>query len=51
MKRILFIAFVLLGFVACKEDLSEYFDRLQQRETKNKGIEDDNAALEARNAN
>ena len=51
MKRILFIAFVLLGFVACKEDLSEYFDRLQQRETKNKGLEDDNAALEAKNAN
>ena len=51
MKRILFIAFVLLGFVACKEDLSEYFDRLQQRETKNKAIEDNNAALESQNAN
>ena len=51
MKRILFIAFALLGLVACKEDLSEYFDRLQQRETKNKGIEGDNAALEAQNAN
>lgn len=51
MKKILFIAFVLLGLVACKEDLSEYYNRLQQRETKNKGIENDNAALEARNAN
>ena len=51
MKRILFIAFVLLGLVACKEDLSEYYNRIQQRETKNKGLENDNASLEARNAN
>jgi hypothetical protein len=51
MKRILFIALLLLGFVACKEDLSEYYERLQQRETKNKGLEEDNAALEAQNAN
>lgn len=51
MKRILFIAFVLLGLVACKEDLSEYYNRIQQRETKNKGLENDNASLEAQNAN
>lgn len=50
MKRILFIVFVLLGFVACKEDLSEYFDRLHQRETKNKGVEEDIDALESQNA-
>ena len=49
MKKFLFIAFVLLGIVACKEDLSEYYNRLEQREALNKRVEDDNAALEAQN--
>ena len=35
MKKFLFIAFVLLGIVACKEDLSEYYNRLEQREALN----------------
>ena len=50
MKRILFIAFVLLGFVACKEDLSEYYDRLEKREANNELIEKSNAEQEAENA-
>ena len=50
MKRILFIAFVLLGFVACKEDLSEYYDRLEKREANNELIEKANAEQEAENA-
>jgi biopolymer transport protein ExbB/TolQ len=49
MKKFLFIAFVLLGIVACKEDLSEYYNRLEQREALNKRVEDDNASLEAQN--
>ncbi len=51
MKRLLFIAFVLLGLVACKEDLSEYYNRLNQRESANKQAEDDIARLEEENAN
>lgn len=50
MKRILFIAFVLLGLVACKEDLSEYYDRLEKREANNELIEKANAEQEAENA-
>ena len=50
MKRILFIAFVLLGFVACKEDLSEYYDRLDKRKASNELIEKTNAEQEAENA-
>lgn len=50
MKRILFMAFVLLGFVACKEDLSEYYDRLEKREANNELIEKANAEQEAENA-
>ena len=50
MKRILFIAFVLLGFVACKEDLSEYYDRLDKRKASNEQIEKANAEHEAENA-
>ena len=50
MKRILFIAFVLLGFVACKEDLSGYYDRLEKREASNELIEKANAEREAENA-
>ena len=50
MKRILFIAFVLLGFVACKEDLSEYYNRLDKRESGNEQLEKANAELEAENA-
>ena len=51
MKRILFIVFALLAFVACKEDLSEYFNRLDQREAANKRIEDDINNRENQNAN
>lgn len=51
MKKFLFIAFVLLGIVACKEDLSEYYNRLEQRKALNKRVEDDNASLEAQNVN
>ena len=58
MKKILFVIFVLLSLVACKEDLSEYYDRLNQRESNNKRIEEDlkkmengNANLESENAN
>ena len=50
MKRLLFIAFVLLGFVACKEDLSEYYDRLEKREAGNEQLEKANAEQEAENA-
>ena len=50
MKRVLFIAFVLLGFVACKEDLSGYYDRLEKREASNELIEKANAEQEAENA-
>ena len=50
MKRILFIAFVLLGFVACKEDLSGYYDRVEKREASNELIEKANAEQEAENA-
>ena len=50
MKRILFMAFVLLGFVACKEDLSEYYDRLEKREASNELLEKANAEQEAENA-
>lgn len=50
MKKLLLIAFVLLGIVACKEDLSEYYNRLEQREALNKRTEDNNASLEAENA-
>lgn len=50
MKRVLFIAFVLLGFVACKEDLSGYYDRLEKREGSNELIEKANAEQEAENA-
>ena len=50
MKRILFMAFVLLGFVACKEDLSEYYDRLDKRKASNEQIEKANAEHEAENA-
>ena len=50
MKRILFIAFVLLGFVACKDDLSEYYDRLEKRKANNELIEKSNAEHEAENA-
>ena len=58
MKKILFVVFVLLSLVACKEDLSEYYDRLNQRESNNKRVEDDlkkmedeNAKMESENAN
>ena len=50
MKRILFITFVLLGFVACKEDLSEYYNRIEKREAGNELVEKTNAAQEAANA-
>ena len=50
MKRILFIVFVLLGLVSCKEDLSEYFNRLDQRESANKRVEDDLKKMEDENA-
>ena len=51
MKRILFVIFVLLSLVACKEDLSEYYDRLNQRESNNKRIEEDLKKMENNNAN
>ena len=41
MKRILFIVIVLLGFVACKEDLSEFYNRLDKQEAANKRVEDE----------
>ena len=50
MKRILFIAFVLLGLGACSEDLSEFYNRLDEQEKKNKGIEDDLDKLAKENA-
>ena len=49
MKRILFFVFILLGLVACKEDLTGFYDRLEQRETLNKRVEADNANLEKQN--
>ncbi|MBR6842977.1 MAG: CotH kinase family protein [Prevotella sp.] len=49
MKRILFFVFILLGLVACKEDLTGFYDRLEQRETLNKRDEADNANLEKQN--
>ena len=51
MKKILFIVFVLLGLVACKEDLSEFYNRLEQRAAANKRIEDDINNLEKQNTN
>lgn len=51
MKRILFVIFVLLSLVACKEDLSEYYSRLDQREASNKRVEDDLKRMENENAN
>jgi len=51
MKRILFVVAVLLSFVACKDDLSEYYTRLDQREAKNKLVEDDINKMENQNAN
>ena len=51
MKRILFVVVVLLSFVACKDDLSEYYTRLDQREAKNKLVEDDINKMENENAN
>lgn len=58
MKRILFVIFVILSLVACKEDLSEFYNRLDQREASNKRVEDDlkkmedeNAKMESENAN
>jgi cell division protein FtsB len=50
MRRILFIIVVLLSLVACKEDLSEYYNRLDQREAANKRVEDDINELEKENA-
>ena len=50
MKRILFIGLLLLSLVACKEDLSEYYNRLDQREAANKRVEESNARLNAQNA-
>lgn len=51
MKRILFIGCLLLSLVACKEDLSEYYNRLDQREASNKRVEENNAKLKNQNAN
>ena len=51
MKKILFIVLVLLGLVACKEDLSEFYNRLEQRAAANKRIEDDINNLEKQNSN
>ena len=51
MKRILFIVFVLLSLVACKEDLSEFYNRLEQRDAANKRVEDDITKLVNQNAN
>ena len=51
MKRILLVVAVLLSFVACKDDLSEYYTRLDQREAKNKLVEDDINKMENQNAN
>ena len=51
MKRILFIVLVVLGVVACKEDLSEYYSRLEKREASNKQLEKENAELAKQNAN
>ncbi len=51
MKKILFVVFVLLSLVACKEDLSEYYDRLNQREASNRRVEDDLKKMEDENSN
>ena len=51
MKRILFVIFALLSLASCKEDLSEYFNRLEKRESANKRVEDDIAKLVNQNAN
>lgn len=50
MKRILFIVVVLLGLVACKEDLSEFYNRLDQREAANNLAEEDVKKMEGENA-
>ena len=49
MKRILFIIVALLSFVACKEDLTSYNDRLQQLEERNKEMQRRNSELEKQN--
>ena len=41
MKKILFSIAVVLCFVACTEDLSEYYDRLQKLESAEKAKEDE----------
>ena len=49
MKKIIYPILLLLCLSACKEDLSDYFTRMDRREAANDSLRKENEALEKAN--